>query len=762
MSKKLKKAIKDSFVFPESAHKDDFFNDLQPVFTEEKKSIMPLFFRISAVSAALIIGAGVWNAVKVRPGHSDHDISVTEPAITDITTSEAVSETTVSTAATEKTVTRTTASSSQTRTSSDFKETKTTAKSTNSAKNKTAATVSVSVDVRTTSASAPDANNAATVNTETSDLSSDAERSFSMKKISAFAASLLVASSSAYVLPSNAEENPIAFLEYLRDDGAFYSTINKSAVIRVADKEADLDLNEDGSFDMWDVYAFYRGMKDHNNHGEVIVHDDRSETFIPPVFTAPEYITENVAKYGDLNGDGEIDSEDFEILAYYYSINYPSTLTYDSVDPNNYYFNCPDDYDDTQYSYHFTTPDDKWTFTRFYDLDIYRNPDPIIQFVLDFASCNSNAYGGYYIFCDMIEEGIIDIDVNGDGEFTIDELYDQLEADQLCYWESLPEYGVDDSEYEVARNTCFTEEEWEKLRNNCNYSRLSLNFAFEYDIYFVNYYFNHNAFKRAYAEDHYFDEMRDGSFRYYPHSYMLNYMRYAMPGVYSARFDFTQEETKRDFINYFTKVKNGDLPEPDINMNGTLEFEDYIYADLMLMKDSFKNDPKYPKFDQAIIDNFNKNCDFNENEISGDLSDVISIQLYVVKELGIPEDGIKDEMARYFKKHPEIDLFDYAHYVLPEEEELPEFVDKDLAKTGLTSIRVYMSNIDLFIKRSGDANTDSTVDISDAVLIMQTNSNPAKYQLTDEGRFNADVYSTGDGITPKDAQEIQKNLLGLS
>ena len=27
MSKKLKKAIKDSFVFPESAHKDDFFND---------------------------------------------------------------------------------------------------------------------------------------------------------------------------------------------------------------------------------------------------------------------------------------------------------------------------------------------------------------------------------------------------------------------------------------------------------------------------------------------------------------------------------------------------------------------------------------------------------------------------------------------------------------------------------------------------------------------------------------------------------------
>ena len=109
MSKKLKKAIKDSFVFPESAHKDDFFNDLQPVYTEEKKRAIPWVFRLTAASAALIIGAGVWTAVKIHPEPSEHDISVNKPAITDITTSEAVSGTSVSAAAETKTATRTTA-----------------------------------------------------------------------------------------------------------------------------------------------------------------------------------------------------------------------------------------------------------------------------------------------------------------------------------------------------------------------------------------------------------------------------------------------------------------------------------------------------------------------------------------------------------------------------------------------------------------------------------------------------------------------------
>ena len=68
----------------------------------------------------------------------------------------------------------------------------------------------------------------------------------------------------------------------------------------------------------------------------------------------------------------------------------------------------------------------------------------------------------------------------------------------------------------------------------------------------------------------------------------------------------------------------------------------------------------------------------------------------------------------------------------------------------------------------GDANLDKTVDMSDAVLIMQALANPNKYgisgtdkaHMTEQGAANADVEG-GDGLTSNDALAIQKFLLGL-
>ena len=69
----------------------------------------------------------------------------------------------------------------------------------------------------------------------------------------------------------------------------------------------------------------------------------------------------------------------------------------------------------------------------------------------------------------------------------------------------------------------------------------------------------------------------------------------------------------------------------------------------------------------------------------------------------------------------------------------------------------------------GDANCNGTVDLSDAVLIMQCVSNPTKFSInstvsghiTKQGEKNADVCSIGDGITSKDALSIQKYMLKL-
>ena len=62
---------------------------------------------------------------------------------------------------------------------------------------------------------------------------------------------------------------------------------------------------------------------------------------------------------------------------------------------------------------------------------------------------------------------------------------------------------------------------------------------------------------------------------------------------------------------------------------------------------------------------------------------------------------------------------------------------------------------------AGDSNGDGAVDMSDAVLIMQSLANPDKYVIAAENMLNADVDNRGNGITSSDALAIQKYLLGL-
>ena len=60
----------------------------------------------------------------------------------------------------------------------------------------------------------------------------------------------------------------------------------------------------------------------------------------------------------------------------------------------------------------------------------------------------------------------------------------------------------------------------------------------------------------------------------------------------------------------------------------------------------------------------------------------------------------------------------------------------------------------------GDANCDKDVNIADAVLILQSISNPDKYSLSEAGRKNADVIGN-DGVTANDALQIQMLESGI-
>ena len=62
---------------------------------------------------------------------------------------------------------------------------------------------------------------------------------------------------------------------------------------------------------------------------------------------------------------------------------------------------------------------------------------------------------------------------------------------------------------------------------------------------------------------------------------------------------------------------------------------------------------------------------------------------------------------------------------------------------------------------AGDANNDGYVAVSDAILILQSLANPSKYQLSDQGKANADCQNKGNGVDAQDALAIQKYAAGL-
>ena len=59
--------------------------------------------------------------------------------------------------------------------------------------------------------------------------------------------------------------------------------------------------------------------------------------------------------------------------------------------------------------------------------------------------------------------------------------------------------------------------------------------------------------------------------------------------------------------------------------------------------------------------------------------------------------------------------------------------------------------------RYGDANCDGCLDLADAIFIMQALANPNRYEMSQQGRTNADTDS--NGVTVDDALAIQLHLL---
>ncbi len=102
----------------------------------------------------------------------------------------------------------------------------------------------------------------------------------------------------------------------------------------------------------------------------------------------------------------------------------------------------------------------------------------------------------------------------------------------------------------------------------------------------------------------------------------------------------------------------------------------------------------------------------------------------------------------------------------------------DSVKLGTNGMTGYVINYTVMAKETsaqplnpdyGDANCDGTVNLSDAILILQVIGNPDSYgvtgsdnsHITEQGVTNGDVANVGDGLTNSDALAIQKYLLKI-
>ncbi|SEH74897.1 hypothetical protein SAMN02910265_02472 [Ruminococcus flavefaciens] len=491
-------------------------------------------------------------------------------------------------------------------------------------------------------------------------------------------------------------------------------------------------------------------------------------------------------------------------------------------DPDAYYSSI----DELKYKYVYVEKFDEngndIGYCRYYEYDsseVYVSP--VYDFIDSMRYWIHGTERDYKMVKDIIENGYVDADINSDGVFDFDDVVKIIYvSDMLCDIDDLDYLYVSQTEYPFYHYTGddygpVTEEEYYKVLDLCKVAaHYFYNTRFEYiGQYFTMYYLTYNEIDEKYFDPIYYEDLgyytprpmscsacvfanlsyyEQFSIKYGPNSAQNSSDAYEAP----ARYNFTSAEIDSVFPTYYKNVKLGILPKPDIDLDGKITVADYniLYNldmeyftpyDISYIGTMIK---RYPELSvsigvsQEVRDNFDTNFDFNNNGISADELEVQCMMMYILSDLEKQyndEDKMNKELDSFYMEHPELQYYDIfnsnmekfnrkhhrgdAGYVYNDEEILG-------ISSSIDTVRYY-SSYDLIstfvIKGNGDANGDGTVDLSDAVLIMQSLANPSKYgvngsddnHISEGGCIRADV--DGDGVTNMDALTIQKYLLGL-
>ena len=125
-----------------------------------------------------------------------------------------------------------------------------------------------------------------------------------------------------------------------------------------------------------------------------------------------------------------------------------------------------------------------------------------------------------------------------------------------------------------------------------------------------------------------------------------------------------------------------------------------------------------------------------------------------------------DRIKEINKKDKTIKFVNNGHFVVTNDETFAKLLEigvGNVVDISFKQIELFMSDVYSLEKvdvKFGDANQDNSVNVADAVLIMQSLSNPTDYKLSETGAKCADVVNNGDGVTAMDALAIQ--MIGIN
>ncbi|MGB4093581.1 MAG: dockerin type I repeat-containing protein [Ruminococcus flavefaciens] len=581
----------------------------------------------------------------------------------------------------------------------------------------------------------------------------------------------------------------------------------------VEECDLDLDFNGDGKFDIFDDYAYYRceysSCPDYIKE-KVNACDEKMKAFSKE--TGIQARLSDLPEYFIYTQPMELEYFDPD----YYIDNCPDT--YDEIVPLEYIrhgdgkFGIKEYYD----SMFYIENDDG--FVRIdYHTDDYTKVMSQVHYFIEYRlkgyMCFTNA--SYKMMCDLMDEKLVDTDINSDGEFNYDDimllysfgdnLYDDYYEDIFGYWDEndgyheldpapihakkrtyagytedydkyiafLEEFPWYNKDTDYQTNHKLTESEWNKATDFYDIaSKYSLHCFKDIDQTLFIYYITHYNVDPIIFDESIYQNNKDRYLGDNLWGYMYTYKDICETyGVNAVRapedtpvdLRFARYDTEKMFPEYYAAVKNGELPEPDINRNGRIDIQDYAFFQDLFNEIEIPGAPSYMIYvtidaPQAVRDAFNNDYDFNGNGVSCDLGELECIELYIANELGAADySDVGDMLKKYYADNPDLDpmvkLDEIIRSMSGETEE------KIRVNSDGENMQGYMSSLEVFKGIDGDANLDGSMDISDAVFIMQSISNPDKYTLTPRGRKNAD--SNSDGVTNGDALNIQKKLLML-